>query len=115
MKIKFLLFPVLALAFACQNTPKEITETQTEEIVEEVAMVNVQKVELNINGMTCTGCESAVQKAIDEFEGVYTSKANHKNSIAILEFDSTKVDLLKIEEAINELGYEAQGYSVLPE
>jgi len=115
MKIKFLFISIIFIAFACQNSPKETIESKPEEAIVEVAMVNVQKVELNINGMTCTGCENAIQKTINEFEGVYASKANHENGTAILEYDSTKVDILKVEEAINELGYEAHGHTLLAE
>jgi len=114
MKIKFLFISIIFLAFACQNAPKEATQT-SEETAEIVAKVNVKKAELNINGMTCTGCENAIQKTINEFEGVYASKANHENGTAVFEFDSTKVDILKVEEAINELGYEANGHTLLAE
>lgn len=116
MKISFLIITVIFIAFACQNTPKEEVK-QTEEPIqkEEIAKVNVQKLELSIDGMTCTGCENAIQKTIDEFDGVYFSKANHIDGIAIIEIDSTKVDILKVEEAINELGYSAKGHKILSE
>ncbi|MCB2194571.1 MAG: cation transporter [Bacteroidetes bacterium] len=117
MKFKFFLIPILVFAFACQNTPKEKSqenEPVTEEPSQEV-MVNAQKIELQIEGMTCTGCENAIQKTIDEFEGVYTSKADHEKGIAIVELDSTKVDILKVKDAINELGYEAKEHHMLTE
>lgn len=117
MNIKFLFIPILVIAFACQNTPKE-TSQDNEPVVEEPSqevMVNAQKIELQIEGMTCTGCENAIQKTIDEFEGVYTSKADHEKGIAVVELDSTKVDILKVKDAINELGYEAKEHHVLNE
>ena len=114
MKTKFLIILIIAFAFACKNAPKEET-VQSEESTETVAMVNLQKVELNIEGMTCSGCENAIQSTIDEFDGIYSAEADHENAIAILEFDSTKVDLSKVEEAINELGYTAQGHVLLKE
>lgn len=113
MKFKYLLILVILFAFACKNAPKE--SIVQEEIIEEVTMVNVQKIELNINGMTCTGCENAIQKTIDGFDGVYSSKADFEKGVAILEIDSTKVDVIKVKEAINELGYEAKDHSILNE
>lgn len=114
MKIKLVLIPVILLAFACQNATKEDKSDVTEaEKTEEVVKVNVQKVQLNIDGMTCTGCENAIQKTINEFDGVYLSKADHQEGIAVVEIDSTKVDLQKVENAINELGYEAKGHKIL--
>jgi copper chaperone CopZ len=114
MKFKYVLISVFAFAFACQNAPKENT-TEEKEVTEEIAMVNVQKIELNIDGMTCTGCENAIQKTIDGFEGVYSSKADFEKGKAILEFDSTKVDIIKVKDAINNLGYEAKEHSILTE
>ncbi len=113
MKLKYLLILVILFAFACKNTPKENIEQ--EGVTNEIAMVNVQKVELNIDGMTCSGCENAIQMTIDEFDGVYSSKADHVNSIAVLEIDSTKVDVVKVMDAINEMGYEAKDYNILSE
>ncbi|NOQ27062.1 MAG: hypothetical protein GQ564_17000 [Bacteroidales bacterium] len=117
MKIKFLLIPILLFAFACQNTPKETTEQaeETTETTEEVIVANAQKVEINIKGMTCTGCENAIQNAINEFEGVYSSKADFEKGIAILEFDSTKVDMANVKLAINDLGYVAAEHSIVTE
>lgn len=117
MKFKFLFIPILVFAFACQNTPKETSQEKepgTKEPSQEV-MVNAQKIELQIEGMTCTGCENAIQKTINEFEGVYTSKADHEKGVAVVELDSTKVDILKVKDAINELGYEAKEHHMLTE
>ncbi|MBI9054151.1 MAG: heavy-metal-associated domain-containing protein [Bacteroidales bacterium] len=115
MKIRLLSISIILLAFACQNAPKETSIDQPKEPIVKVEMINVQKVELAIDGMTCTGCEKAIQKTINDFEGVYASKANHENGTAVFEFDSTKIDILKVEAAINELGYEAKGHTVLTE
>ncbi len=117
MKLKIFIIPVLVLAFACQNTPKE-TVQEDEPVAEEPTqkvLANVQKIELNIEGMTCTGCENAVQKTLNEFEGVFASKADHEKGIATVEIDSTKVDITKVKEAIIELGYTAKEHNVLTE
>lgn len=108
MKIRLVIIAIILLAIACKNIPKE--ESNQTELIEKV---NVQKLELTIEGMTCTGCENAIQKTIDEFEGVYASKADHVNGIAVIEIDSTKVDILKVEKAINELGYISKGHNIL--
>lgn len=113
MKIKLLLVSIVLLAFACQNTPKETSEQENTETTTEVSMVNVQKIELNISGMTCTGCESAVQEAIDAFDGVYSSKADHTKGVAILELDSIKINIADLKLAINDLGYEATEHNVV--
>jgi len=114
MKTKLFLILIIFLAFSCQNTPKEESK-KTEETTNALAKVNVQKVELNIEGMTCTGCENTIQNTINKFDGVYSAKADHVKGIAIVEIDSTKVDISKIEEAINQTGYKAIGHQKLSE
>jgi len=111
MKIKLLLIALILTAFACKNAPKEITE----EVVEQQVLANVQKIEINIEGMTCTGCENTIQNTIKEFEGVYTVTASFEQGTAIIEVDSTKADISKIEEAINQVGYKALGHKKVSE
>ncbi|OFX23891.1 MAG: hypothetical protein A2041_14785 [Bacteroidetes bacterium GWA2_31_9b] len=114
MKIKTLIILAILFVFSCQNTPKENTK-QVETIINQNDLANAQKVEINIEGMTCTGCENAIQKTIDNFDGVYSSKADFKKGIAVFEFDSTKVDIIKVKDAINELGYKVKNHSILNE
>lgn len=112
MKIKYLLIAITLIAFACKNTTQE-TEVKTETPKEEIAKLNVQKIEFSIDGMTCTGCENTIQNTINAMEGVYTSKADHEKGIAVAEVDSTIVDLAQIEAAINNVGYKSKGHHVL--
>ncbi len=114
MKIKFLIIPILLLTIACQNTSKENTE-QSAETTEVVAKVNVQKIEINVEGMSCSGCENTIQETIKDFEGVYTANADHVNGVAVMEFDSTKINVADVMLAINDLGYEATEHQILAE
>ena len=117
MKLKLLIIPILLFVFACQNTSKEQAEETNEptESKEQPAVAHAAKVQINIKGMTCTGCENAIKKTINEFDGVYTSESDFEKGTAIVKFDSTEVDISKVEQAINELGYEATGHKRLEE
>ena len=66
MKIKILIILATVFVLSCQNTPKENTE-QTETPINQEVLANAQKVEINIEGMTCTGCENTIQNKISEF------------------------------------------------
>lgn len=114
MKIKLFFIPFILFAFACQNTPKQVEE-KVKEHTKEVVLANAQKIEINIEGMTCTGCENTIKNTIGGFEGVYSTDADFEKGIAVLEIDSTKVDISKIEEAINEVGYKATGHKKMSE
>lgn len=111
MKSKLLIIAIILFAVACKDAPKENTEEQ----IKEEVLANVQKVEISIEGMTCTGCENTIQNKIKEFEGVYTVSASFEKGTAILEVDSTKADIIKIEEAINSVGYKATGHKKIIE
>jgi len=114
MKLNYVMILIILFVFACQNAPKENTE-QTASPAEEIVKVNVQKIEITIEGMTCTGCENTIQNTIKEFDGIYSVTASHLDGKAILEIDSTKADILKIEEAINTVGYKAVGHEKIIE
>ena len=117
MKFKVLLFVATLFVLSCQNSPKsstEQTENQTDTLKQEI-LANTQKIEISIEGMTCTGCENTIQNKINEFDGVYSVKASHEQGLAVVEIDTTKADILKIEEAINQVGYKATGHKKVTE
>jgi len=64
------------------------------------------KVALNIEGMTCTGCEQAVNHALKSQPGVFKAESNHKTGLAMVEYDSAKVDVNQLKQAVeNQAGY----------
>ena len=57
----------------------------------------MNKVELKIEGMHCTGCSSRLEKVLNNLEGVEK---------AIVEYDDIKTSLDDIKEAIVDAGFE---------
>jgi copper chaperone CopZ len=66
---------------------------------------NIKITEFKISGMTCASCEEHVNNEVNKLNGIATSKTSYKNGNAIIEFDRTKTNEMKIEEAINLTGY----------
>lgn len=62
-----------------------------------------------IEGMTCSGCERTVSKVIANLEGVESSKADLKSSTVTVEYDSSKVTIDQIKNAVNGVGYKFVG------
>jgi mercuric ion transport protein len=62
-----------------------------------------------VEGMTCSGCERTVQKVISNIEGVSSAKADLTSSTVAVEYDSTKVKIDAIKEAVNRVGYKFVG------
>lgn len=66
----------------------------------------MEKVTLNVTGMSCGHCVKAVEGAVGPMEGVNSVKVNLENGTVDVEFDSAKVTLDQIKEAIDDQGYE---------
>jgi mercuric ion transport protein len=65
-----------------------------------------QKIELQISGMTCTGCENHIEHAIGELPGVIEVNASYENGITNVSYDSLLVGLPQFEEAIKSIDYQ---------
>jgi len=64
---------------------------------------------IKIEGMTCTGCEKTIQKAINTLPGVIDVKASHKDSIATIKVDSNRFNPSDYRNAIEGVGYKMEG------
>jgi len=60
-----------------------------------------------VKGMTCFTCEIAVQSAVKKLPGIYSVKASVMDQKAYVAYDSEKVNLEQIIEAINSTGFKA--------
>ncbi|WP_445736744.1 mercury(II) reductase [Mariniflexile sp.] len=68
-------------------------------------------IHLNIDGMTCSGCSSRIEKEINAKEGVLGSAVNHETGIGEFSIDTNKMDKEKLIDAVNKIG----NYSVINE
>lgn len=74
---------------------------------------DIEKVKLNISGMTCQGCEAHVNSELSKVPGIVDHKTSYKEGISIVIFDKSKTDLDSIIKAINATGYSASNYSII--
>ena len=65
----------------------------------------LKKVTLQVTGMTCSTCAVTLEKGLSETPGVKESFVNLANEKAVLEYDPSKIDLIKIKEVVSGLGY----------
>jgi copper chaperone CopZ len=61
----------------------------------------------------CGDCKERIENAAD-IRGVKISKWNEDSKVATITYDSTKVNLVKIKEAIASAGYEPEGMTANP-
>jgi len=90
-----LAFPYYSSIFYTTNSANAAT----------VSAVNTQQVDLKIGGMTCTGCETHINHAVSNVEGVIQVESDYKTGDAVIKFDESKVSVDEIVDAVNATGY----------
>jgi len=94
-----ILILVLSLGFiACSDKSEE-------EKVIKIDKENVLKTVLNVEGMTCEGCEASIQGNVAKIAGVVSVKASHTKKTTVIEYDKTQTSELEIAKVISETGY----------
>ncbi len=69
---------------------------------------DVQRADLLIRGMTCAGCVHTIESRVKALPGVLECDVNLATGTASVAYDSAKVDLHHIREAVDKAGYEAR-------
>ncbi|TBR08532.1 MAG: copper-translocating P-type ATPase [Candidatus Nitrosotenuis sp.] len=67
--------------------------------------VQTKRTAIKIGGMHCAGCVNSIQNYIMDLPGVKKCEVNLAAEKAVLEFDPSSIDLSKIEDAIQDVGY----------
>ena len=73
-------FPYYSSVF--YGKPKIISITQSS-----------KQISVNIEGMTCEGCENHINSEVLKVQGVLSSEASHKEKNAVIIFDTTKTNI----------------------
>ena len=63
------------------------------------------KIEVEIEGMTCVACQSHVNHAVNELNGILGINTSYDNKNALIEFDNSITTIEKIKKAVNSTGY----------
>jgi Cu+-exporting ATPase len=65
----------------------------------------IKKVTLKITGMTCASCAAAVEKALQNLDGVKTANVNIATEKAVVEYFADQVSILDLRKAVADAGY----------
>lgn len=87
-------FPMNQIRKAVEQAGYQVDEESTESLT------------LQIGGMSCTGCSSAVEKAVARLEGVESVHVNLPAEKAFVEYDPNRTTPDYIAQAITDAGYE---------
>jgi sulfite exporter TauE/SafE/copper chaperone CopZ len=66
---------------------------------------NRKQIILHVDGMSCTGCETRIENAVEKLEGVNRVKAIYSSSNVYISYDDNKIELIRIIETIEKLDY----------
>lgn len=66
---------------------------------------NTKKESYLVEGMTCSGCERAIQRVVSGLEGVESAKADLSTATVSVEYNPEKVNLDEIKSAVSKIGY----------
>ena len=83
----FLSLMIITFSACCDATKEKSTE------VEVVDTKNLVKTVINVEGMTCEGCESAIQMNLSKIPGVVSVKASHTEKNTVIEYDKSQVSV----------------------
>lgn len=66
----------------------------------------MEKVMLNVEGMSCSHCENAIKKAVGALDGVNEVNVDLNGKSVTVEYDAAKVTIDQIKFEIDDQGYE---------
>ena len=66
----------------------------------------MERIELKVDGMTCGGCVTSVQNALNQRNGVSSATADLDSGVVTVEFDPALIQQALIKTAITEAGFD---------
>ena len=108
---------IIALLITACNT--QVKEADNKEMVSEQEMVSNPEdmlfIQYEVHGMTCEGCEKAINSSIKNIEGIAEVSSSHVDSVTKVKFDKTKTSIDEIQAAIENTGYSVESYEIVAE
>lgn len=73
------------------------------------AGVNTGALKLNVEGMTCGGCEASIESKVSKVAGVASVKADHKaKNVVVTAKSGETVDPEAVKKAVTDAGYKVK-------
>ena len=68
----------------------------------------MKEIKIYIDGMHCEGCSSRIEKALKNIEEIEEVNVKLENKNAIIKFDESKINIEKIIQTIEEIGFKGR-------
>ena len=106
MKKMLMLMFVAALLAGCNNAGKKSDDaTENAEAVAAEWVV----VTLNVEGMTCDGCENAIKAGVESLDGIAEVESSFEEGWTKVKYDKALSSVEDIEGKITDAGYTVKG------
>jgi mercuric ion transport protein len=103
VSIALLAFPNYAHLFTQKADNQLITQPNA----------SLEKIEFQIEGMTCSGCEHHISTEINKLKGIAALSVSYEKGNAVVNFDKQQTTVNQILAAIDSTGYKAINYQFL--
>jgi copper chaperone CopZ len=100
MKKLIIFLSILGIFTACNSTTKKTT---TAAFMPDSTKLST--LVMKVGGMSCTGCEQTICKAVGGLNGIDKVTASYIDSITTVVYDSSLVNVSEISKKIDETGY----------
>ena len=67
------------------------------------------EVVLDVDGMTCTGCENAIKAGVENLDGIASVESSFEEGWTKVKYDANQTSMEQIEGKITETGYTVVG------
>jgi len=109
-KVKGVIYATINLAAEkaiIDYDPTVVDQQTIEDAITDVGYKVIhQEVTLKLSGMHCTMCAQAIEKALNQKEGVYKAVVNFATESTFVEFNPAQVSLEAIKKVIRDTGYD---------
>lgn len=106
MKKIFMMLLAAALLAGCNTATEKKDQPATDE---QTAAAEWVEVTLNVEGMTCDGCENAIKAGVESLDGIATVESSHEEGWTKVKYDKTQTSAEAIEGKITDTGYTVLG------
>jgi copper chaperone len=104
-KIMMVLFAAVLLA-GCSSTGKKTDEAAANA---EAATAELVEVVINVDGMTCDGCENAIKAGVESLDGIAEVESSFEEGWTKVKYDKAVTSVEDIEGKITDTGYTVKG------
>ncbi len=66
----------------------------------------MNKLIINIDGMSCSSCSASIERALKKTEGVFEVNVNYPAGKAFVTHDPDQISVAEIEQVVTNTGYE---------